>query len=240
MSDYDHENFSEGDWDDRSELAWSEFDWERYLCEQEDTFHRYLALYAKYRTRPDRLDKVAYHMGWDSGEWASAHPLGEDEDFPDDDLFAGLADERFEDDDTEDPMDPYTLYRHPIFVATKSLYMSLHETWERLISNPANQLHPQLVNSYQKCLQQGETNAIFAIHALDMGDYTLCVAQLKRALSALNNSIHFLEEVSGSRTYATSIYQQEALTQLFDLREIWLRVIKYCREEANRRYNEGD
>ncbi len=240
MSYYDYENFSEGDWDDRSDLAWSEFDWERYLCEQEDIFHRYLSLYAKFRNRSDRLDRVAYQMGWDSGEWTSARPLGEDEDCLDEDFFQGISGERGEEDDAEDPLDPYTLYRHPIFVATRSLYISLNEAWERLIANPTNRLHPTLAHSFQKSLQRGETHAIFAIHALDMGDYSLCVAQLKRALSDLNQSIHFLEEIARLRTYSTSIYQREALAQLFDLREIWLRVTHYCREEVNRRYNDED
>ncbi len=234
MSDYDFEYFSEGEWDDKSDLAWSEFDWERYLCDQEEIFHRYLSLYARFRDRPDRLDKIAQQMGWESDEWTSARPLGEDEDCAEDELFA------VEDDDAEDPLDPYTLYRHPIFVATRSLYINLHEAWERLIANPTNRLHPTLAHSFQKSLQRGETNAIFAIHALDMGDYALCVAQLKRALSDLNQSIHFLQEVVKSRTYSTSIYHREAMAQLFDLREIWLRVIHYCREEVNRRYNDEE
>lgn len=239
MSDYEFENYSDGDWDDRSDLAWSEFDWEKYLCDQEEVFHRYLSLYARYRDRPDRLDKVAAGMGWDSGEWACAHPPDDEADDPDEELFA-LAENRIEDDEAEDPLDPYTLYRHPIFIATKALYISLNEGWERVVSNPANRLHPTLAHAYQKSLFRGETHAIFAIHALDMGDYALCVAQLKRALSDLNQSMRFLEDISRLRTYSSATYHREALAQIFDLREIWLRVINYCRDEVHRRFDDED
>ncbi len=239
MSDYEFENFSEGDWDDRSDLAWSEFDWERYLCDQEELFHRYLSLYDKFRDRPDRLDRVAAGMGWDSGEWACAQPPDDYDDDPEDDfLVAGEA--LREDDEGEDPLDPYTLYRHPIFIATKSLYMSLNEAWERLVAHPSSKVFASLALAYQKRLHRGETHAVFAIHALDMGDYALCVAQLKRALSDLNHTMRLLEEVSHSKTEAASHYQSEALAKIFDLREICLRVIHYCRDEANRRFSDED
>lgn len=239
MSDHEFDNFSEGDWDDRNDLAWSEFDWEKYLCDQEEIFQRYLSLYTRFRHRPDHLDKVAAGMGWDSGEWACAHPPEDDPDDPDDELFA-FAENRLEEDEAEDPLDPYTLYRHPIFIATKSLYISLNGGWERLIHTTTNRLHPTLAHAYQKSLHRGETHAIFAIHALDMGDYALCVAQLKRALSDLNQSMRYLEDVSRLRTSSTATYHREALAQIFDLREIWLRVINYCRDEVNRRFDDED
>ena len=31
MSNYDFDNLSEGEWDDRGETAWNEFDWQQYL-----------------------------------------------------------------------------------------------------------------------------------------------------------------------------------------------------------------
>ncbi len=239
MNDHDFENFSEGDWDDRSDLAWSEFDWERYLCEQEGLFHRYLSLYQKHRERPDRLDRVAVGMGWDSGEWACAQPPADlDDDLEDDFLVAG--EDRLDEEEGEDPLDPYTLYRHPIFIATKSLYMSLNEAWERLVSHPYGRISATLAVAYQKSLHRGENHAVFAIHALDMGDYALCVAQLKRALSDLNQSMCLLEKISHSKTEAASQYHGEALVQIFDLREICLRVIHYCRDEANRRFSDED
>ncbi len=239
MSDYEFESFSEGDWDDRSDLAWSEFDWERYLREQEELFQRYLELYQRFGDRPDRLDRVAAGMGWDSGDWATAQPP-EGEPDPEVEDFLAETEGKLEEEDAEDPLDPYTLYRHPIFIATKSLYIRLNQAWERLVVNPANRIPAMLVQSYQKSLHRGETHALFAIHALDMGDFALCVAQLKRAKNDLKQSMRILDDISRLNAQPTTDYHREALAQLFDLREIWLRVIQYCRDEANHRFTDED
>ena len=42
MNDFDSENPSENEWEEQGGLAWNEFDWERYLREQDEAIHRYL------------------------------------------------------------------------------------------------------------------------------------------------------------------------------------------------------
>ena len=73
-----------------------------------------------------------------------------------------------------------------------------------------------------------------AIHALDFGDYAMAVSLFKRALSALNSSLALLNDDSITRQRHVLAWREEALPSLFDLREIWLRVISECREELDR------
>ena len=62
MSPYDYEKDSDGDWDDRGELAWNEFDWQQYLNRNHRVIERFIAFYAKMRPRGDYLDDIARRM----------------------------------------------------------------------------------------------------------------------------------------------------------------------------------
>jgi hypothetical protein len=66
MDNYYSDGSPENEWEDRGDLAWNEFDWERYLREQEDVIHRYLGFYEALRTNPERIDLVAEQMGWET------------------------------------------------------------------------------------------------------------------------------------------------------------------------------
>jgi len=78
MSDFESESYSENEWEERGDLAWNEFDWERYLREQDDVLHRYLAHYEKLRDDPGRIDEVAHLMGWDDGPAAAGAETADD------------------------------------------------------------------------------------------------------------------------------------------------------------------
>ena len=69
MSNFDSDGSFENEWNERGELAWNEFDWERYLRDQEETTNRYLAFYENNLEHPQRIDEVARNMGWDDGQW---------------------------------------------------------------------------------------------------------------------------------------------------------------------------
>jgi len=62
----------------------------------------------------------------------------------------------------------------------------------------------------------------------------MAVSLFKRALSALNNSLALLNADAIARHRSVVAWRETALPCLFDLREIWLRVIAECREELER------
>ena len=59
MGNTNSDNPSDNEWDDRGELVWNEFDWERYLRQQDETVLRYLAFYEQLRDKSERLDEAA-------------------------------------------------------------------------------------------------------------------------------------------------------------------------------------
>lgn len=227
MSKSESDGSSENEWDDRGELAWNEFDWENYLRTQEDSVAKYLKFYDKSRSKPDRIDLVAQQMGWDQESWSS-----------DDDEDTSEGEESPENEDFDDS-DPYTVHKNPIFVATKAIYLSLKRDWEKQAVD-AGKIRQPLAMAVQASLYRGEEQSTMAIHSLDFGDYAMAVSQFKRALSELNQTFSLLTDprLDGNRTLIS--LREEMFPKLFDLREIWFRVISECREELDRPTDDED
>jgi len=213
MSNFDPDGSPEQEWDDRGDLAWNEFDWERYLREQDESIHRYLQLYESCRNQPDRIDAVAEKMGWglDESDADSAVHESDDADFLDDE-------------------EVYTLHKNPIFISTKAISLGLRRSWETFATDHGKVPQPLAVG-FLASLYRSEEQATHAIHALDFGDYAMAVSLFKRALSALNVSLAMLNVDATLRHRAVIAWREDAQPRLFDLREIWLRVMAECRDE---------
>ena len=219
MSDFDSDGGSDNQWDERGDLAWNEFDWERYLREQDEAIHRYLRFYEA-ASGPDRIDEVAEKMNWGD----------DDDDLVDSDNDSG--DEAATGADS-DEADVYTLHKNPIFIATKAIYLSLQQSWQAAASDPAKVPQPLAV-AMLASLHRGDEQAVQAIHALDFGDYAMAVSLFKRALSALNGSLALLNDDAALRHRAVKAWREASLARFFDLREVWLRVMTECRDELDR------
>ena len=228
MSNFDSDGSSGNEWEDRGDLAWNEFDWERYLREQDGVIHRYLRFYEACQASPHRIDEVAEKMEWADGDW-SEDAEGEGAAAPVDDPPA-----TFDEND-----EVYTLHQNPIFIATKAIYLGLNQSWQALASDGARVPQPLAV-ALLASLQRGEEQAVQAVYALDFGDYAMAVSLFKRALSALNDSLALLNADAIGRERHVLAWREGALPRLFDLREVWLRVIAECREELSRPVDDGE
>ncbi|MDO8545326.1 MAG: hypothetical protein Q7S40_33205 [Opitutaceae bacterium] len=227
MSNFDSDSGSEGEWEDRGELAWNEFDWERYLREQDEAITRYLRFYETCKNSPDRIDAVAEKMGWGQDDWA-------DDDASDSDDAAEDDEDNF-----DEKEDVYTLHKNPIFISTKAIYLGLQRSWQAVASEPARVPQPLAV-ALLGSIHRGEEVAVQAIHALDFGDYAMAVSLFKRALSELNASLALVNGDAALRYRHVAGWREDALPRIFDLREIWLRVIAECREELERPIDEEE
>ena len=227
MSNFDADGGSENQWEDRGDLAWNEFDWERYLREQEEAIHRYLRFYDGCKNGPERIDYVAEKMNWGQGDWSEEAES------------ADLDEDAGEEPVGDDKDDVYTLHKNPIYIATKAIYLSLHRSWQPLASEIGKIPQPMAVGMLAS-LHRGEEQAVQAIHALDFGDYAMAVSLFKRALGVLNSSLALLSDDKMVHHRHVHAWREEALPRLFDLREIWLRVIAECREELERPIEDDD
>lgn len=225
MSNFESNGPSDNEWEDRGELAWNEFDWEKYLREQDDVIHRYLAYYEKLKGNDDRIDETAHLMGWDEDSWSSEgsdSPSRESNESPE---GAGDANEA--------SIEPYTLHKNPIFISTKAIYLSLKRAWEQIAVH-SSKVNQTLALDIHASIYRGEEQAMLAIQALDFGDYAMAISLFKRALGELNRTFSLLNADDAVKLTAVGHYREDALPRLFDLREIWLRVMSECREELER------
>jgi hypothetical protein len=128
-------------------------------------------------------------------------------------------------DPADDPAGPYTLHQNPVFIATRALFTGVRRDWEKLPASPAG-----FTAAVQALLGRAETQALLAIQALDLGDYGLAVSLFKRALRELNDTFSLVNH-PGEADGAAALSPSVLLVRLFDLREIWLRVMNECRDE---------
>jgi hypothetical protein len=235
MANSNSQNPSDNEWEDRGELIWNEFDWERYLREQDEVVLRYLAFYEQLRDHSERLDEAARLMGWGVEEWTS-DGVGDGDD---------EADEADGDDtepvevDLDDEDEPYTLHKNPIHVATRALFFSLKRTWEQTADDP-DKVPQKLALAHHAALLRTEDQAMQAVSALDFGDYAMAISLFKRALRELNFTLATLAAEACEHSRALTCYREDALPRLFDLREVWLRVMGECRQELARPSDESE
>ena len=214
MTNKDTDGQYEGDGEEPNELIWTEKDWEKYLAEHEGSVRDYLRHYEQAAGAADRIDETARRMGW---EVEAAEPP--EDAAPDDD----------DEDDFPGEWEPYTLHRNPVHIATKALFSSLLLNWERVACHP-DRLAPALSLAVQSSLYRGREQALQAVQALDLGDYALAICFFKRALLELNEVLARLGQAELSDSTMLARYRDFALPRLFDLREIWLRVMNECRQ----------
>jgi hypothetical protein len=222
MSEADFD-FSEGDWEDFGEDApWSELQWRKYLRGTDRDTARFLSVYNSVKDRPDHLDEAAALMGWNADDISLAADI------------AGDGPEAFAVDEDGDD-EPYTLHRHPVCVVTRALYRYLHQAFEHYLGHGQSGVSPSLCWRYANSLHQAEVNVLLSIQALDLGDFGLAICHLKNSLSALNHSLALLDELEHRNTAFLEAFRREIRLRLFDLRELWLRVMADCRTECQRR-----
>lgn len=217
MTNQDPDGLSENEWDERRELSWSESDWERYLAEHEEAVQSYLGHYEQCVEAPDRIDEVARRMGWDVPPADEVEPSSEGE-------AAEAPSAGF-----EEEFDLYTVHRNPVNIATRALYAGLIANWERVAAHP-DRIPPAQAIAVLGALHRGREHALQAVQSLDLGDYTLAVCYFKRALREINDTLARISPTGEGGPGLLRRYREFALPRLFDLREIWLRVMAECRQ----------
>jgi hypothetical protein len=218
MTNPESDGLFDNDWDDCGELSWTEADWQKYLANQETAVRDYIKHYDQLPASMDRIDEAARRMGWELAADETPEALEEDE------IDLDATNEIF-----DGPWDPYTLHRNPVYISSRALYLSLIAHWERVAAQPGR-VPPALGITLQALLYRGHEQALQAVQALEMGDYTLAVVLFKRALQELNLTLARLNEPDAGATPLALRYKEYATPRLFDLREIWLRVMNECRQ----------
>ena len=219
MANFDFDSNADGDWDDSWETIWNEGHWERYLQTEEAQVSHYQRLYVKHSKDANRLDKVASSMGWDAQGEQSANEVTDTQlDMP--------------------KSGPYTLHKHPLYIASNALHSWLSDNWKQEANMHSDRISNYSALSLQEAISKSDEYGLLAVTALDLADFSLTIAYIKRGFALLNELLAGLSRIDHFQRESLSEFVTQAKIRAFDIREIWLRVAADCRAASGQRLDE--
>ena len=218
MPGYDHE----------PDRAWDEYEWERFLQQQDHKTEKYMELLEKYLDHPQRDQIIAREMGWtqllQSDDWSDEVDSLLAEDEP-----SGEAEESAEaqiSNTSGDSFEDHSLYR-----AAFALTVWIDQLFDEC---PALQNEPSAVKlATHSALASAKLAA--ALSDDDVDEIGMTIAYLKRALKAITVSMEGAVQLLSERLISP---RQHAILQqrLFQVRDGIITLMGEYRGEWLRRF----
>ena len=208
MAGFDHE----------PERAWDEYDWERFLQQQDHKTEKYMELLEKYLDDPNRDQIIAREMGWTQ--------LLEGKDWTQE------VDALLEEDATEEQAEPPDSFEeHSLYRAAFALTVWIDQLFD---ADATLQNEPSAVKlATHAALASAKLAA--ALSGEDVDEIGMTIAYLKRALKAITLSIDGAAALL--REKRISVAQHAVLLQrLFQVRDGIITLIGEYRGEWRRRF----
>ncbi len=173
--------------DDESDRVWDEYDWERFLQQQDRKTERYMELLEKYLDDPNRDQIIAREMGWfhlldaDGQEWMNSVDnlfAAEMEDLDDEELDSTGSD------DSERGGENFEM--HPLYQMSFSFTVWLDQLFDELGSQVQN-LPAAVKLTTQSAIASAKLAAALSDDGID--EVGMTIAYLKRSLKAMTNAM---------------------------------------------------
>jgi len=223
--------------DEEPDKIWDEYDWERFLQQQDRKTERYMELLEKYIDDPNRDQIIAREMGW-------YHLLDEEgKDWADnvDSLFTEEMELAKEDGDcdgedeepAEDDPGAESFELHPLYQASFALTVWIDQLFEELGDL---QNHPASVRLATQCAIASAKLAA-ALSDDDVDEIGMTIAYLKRALKAVTNAMEAAMQLKQEKKLDKE--RSAALDhRLFQIRDGIIALMGEFRSEWRRRFGE--
>lgn len=217
--------------DDQPEKVWDEYDWERFLQQQDRKTEKYMELLERYMDDPNRDQIIAREMGWyhlldkDGERWAENVDSLFDEELQ-------AAAESGESEEEPEEGDGFEV--HPLYKASFALTVWIDQLFEEL-GDVQNQ--PAAVKlSTQAAIASAKLAA--ALSDDDVDEIGMTIAYLKRALKAimlaLEGAVQLRKETSFDAERFATLNQR-----LFQIRDGIIELMGDYRAEWRRRFGHG-
>jgi hypothetical protein len=215
MAGFDHE----------PERAWDEYDWERFLQQQDHKTEKYMELLEKYLDDPQRDQIIAREMGWtqllESKDWSAEVDAMLDEDSTDNEIDDGM--------EPATPLD--TFEDHSLYRAAFSLTIWIDQLFDQ---DSSLQNEPAAVKlATHSALASAKLAA--ALSDDDVDEIGMTIAYLKRALKAITTSMDAASLLLSERLITAeehSVLQQ----RIFQVRDGIITLMGEYRGEWRRRF----
>ena len=216
-----------GGFEEEPERMWDEYDWERFLQQQDHKTEKYMELLETYLDHPQRDQIIAQEMGWtqllEPKDWsAEVDALLEANDGTD-----PSADN--EADDANGPADSFE--DHSLYRGAFALTIWIDQLFDQ---NPALQNEPAAVKlATHAALASAKLAA--ALSDDDVDEIGMTIAYLKRALKAITIAMDGAGQLLGEKLITAAQY---AVVQqrLFQVRDGIITLMGQYRGEWRRRF----
>jgi hypothetical protein len=208
-----------------SERMWDEYDWERFLQQQDQKTEQYMQLLETYLDDPQRDEIIAREMGWtqllDAKDWSA-------------EVDALLDEDPEEDDDLEPEQGAKsveTFEEHSLYRAAFALTIWIDQLFDQ---KPLLQNEPAAIKlATHSALASAKLAA--ALSGDDVDEIGMTIAYLKRALKAITISMDAAEQLLSEKLITKA--QHSVLQQrLFQVRDGIITLMGEYRSEWRRRF----
>ena len=166
--------------EENTDKSWDEYDWERFLQEQERRTEKYMGLLEKYMDHPDRDGIIAREMGW-------THLIGGETRDWEEEVESSFEDE-IPGESAEEPGESvaFGFEKHPLYREAIAFSAELDEMFVRLDEKVRE--HPAAITLRDETTLAAAKLAA-ALNDDDIDELGMSIAYLKRGLRALTTAL---------------------------------------------------
>jgi hypothetical protein len=222
-------SFDMADFDGEPGRIWDEYEWERFLQQQDGKTEKYMQLLETYLDDPDRDEIIAREMGWtqllDAKDWSA-------------EVDALLDEPRSEedDDDTDASSLAETFEEHQLYRAAFALTIWIDQLFDE---NASLQNEPAAVKlATHAALASAKLAAALSGDNLD--EIGMTIAYLKRALKAITTAMDAAAQLRNAARQITGSQYAVLQQRLFEVRDGIITLMGEYRSEWRRRFGSED
>jgi hypothetical protein len=208
------------DFYDEPERAWDEYDWERFLQQQDSKTERYMELFEKYIDDPNRDQIIAQEMGW-------THLL----DQPTEEIEEIEFESDFEVEEEGEEETQEVFESHPLYQSAFSLTVWIDQLFDEVPSVASSPLGVKLASHV--AVASAKLAAALSDHETE--EIGMTIAYLKRALRAISTAVEAATQMSHDGSLKTRQFE-ELYERLFQVRDSIIVMMGDLRAEWRRRY----
>jgi Mg2+ and Co2+ transporter CorA len=208
------------DFYDEPERAWDEYDWERFLQQQDSKTERYMELFEKYIDDPNRDQIIAQEMGWTHLVDQPSEEIEEIEFEPDFEL---------DEDGEEDTQEVFE--SHPLYQNAFSLTVWIDQLFDEVPNAASSPVGVKLASHV--AVASAKLAAALSDHETE--EIGMTIAYLKRALRAISTAIEAATQMSHDGSLKVRQFE-ELHRRLFQVRDSIIVMMGDLRAEWRRRY----
>jgi hypothetical protein len=212
---------------------WDEYQWERFLQQQDQKTEQYFALFEKYMNHPDRDEIIAREMGWGAEEESEADEEEVEEEWVDSAEVEGdaLEADEEEEEESEDAFDE--LHNSEVYMQSMELNRRVFAMLDERNDLRDNPVAVELAARVAVC----GAKIAAALCGDDSSEVGMTIAYLKRALKAATDALNATHRLADEKLIEPA--EHGSINELlFPIRETLVDMMGEFRAELRRRRGE--